>query len=113
MKLGVEHCWLKYYNVCINHDPVLTLIQLMARSTWVTQAFEWGNLLNVIKREKPAGNWQMDRILIILNKENGPRESSAPALGVNTIIFKHVYWYLQRFQGNVYKTIGPLVQGVV
>ena len=35
----------------------------------------------------------MDRILIILKKENGPRASSAPALGLNTItyIFKHVY----------------------
>ena len=29
----------------------------------------------------------MDRILKILNKENGP----APALGLNTIIFKDVY----------------------
>ena len=29
------------------------------------------------------GNWQMDRILIILKKENGPRASSAPALGLN------------------------------
>ena len=27
-------------------------------------------------------------------KENGPRASSAPALGLNTIIFKHVYWYM-------------------
>ena len=26
----------------------------------------------------------MDRILIILKKENGPRASSAPALGLNT-----------------------------
>ena len=30
----------------------------------------------------------MDRILIILKKENGPRASSAPALGFNTIISK-------------------------
>ena len=29
----------------------------------------------------------MDRILIILKKENGPRASSAPVLGLNTIIF--------------------------
>ena len=35
----------------------------------------------------------MDRILIVLKKENGPRASSAPALGLNTIIFKHVYYY--------------------
>ena len=53
----------------------------------------------------------MDRILIILKKENGPRASSAPALGLNTIIFKHVYWYMQQTQVSVYRTIGPLVGG--
>ena len=51
----------------------------------------------------------MDRILIILKKENDPRASSAPALGLNTIIFKHVYWYMQQTQVSVYRTIGPLV----
>ena len=30
------------------------------------------------------GENQLDRILIILKKENGPRASSAPALGLNT-----------------------------
>ena len=40
----------------------------------------------------------MGRILISLKKENGPRVSSAPALGLNTIIFKHVYWYMQQTQ---------------
>ena len=55
----------------------------------------------------------MDRILIILKKENGPRASSAPALGLNTIIFKHVYWYMQQTQVSVYRTIGPLVVGPV
>ena len=75
-----------YYNVYINHDPVMTLTNFMARSTWVAYVFEWGKLLKC-----PAGNWQMDRILIILKKENGPRASSAAALGLNTIIFKHVY----------------------
>ena len=38
----------------------------------------------------------MDRILIILKKENGTRASSAPALGLNTIIFKYVYWYMKQ-----------------
>ena len=43
----------------------------------------------------------MDRILIILKKrENLPRASSAPALGLNTIIFKHVYWYMQQISGE-------------
>ena len=47
--------------------------------------------------------------LLALKKENGPRASSAPALGLNTIIFKHVYWYMQQTQVSVYRTIGPLV----
>ena len=42
----------------------------------------------------------MDRILIILKKENGQRASSAPALGLNTIIFKYVYWYMKQISGE-------------
>ena len=42
----------------------------------------------------------MDRILVILKKVNGPRASSAPALGLNTMIFKHVYWYMERISGE-------------
>ena len=42
----------------------------------------------------------MDRILKILKKENGPRASSAPALELNAIIFKHVYWYMQQISGE-------------
>ena len=55
---------------------------------------------NVILSESLAGNLQMDRILIILKKENGPRASSAPALGLNTIIFKYVYWYMKQISGE-------------
>ena len=44
-KLGVKHRWLKYSNVYINHDHVMTLTKFMARSTWVAYAFEWGKLL--------------------------------------------------------------------
>ena len=46
------------------------------------------------------GENQMDRIFIILKKENGPRASSAPALGLNTIIFKYVYWYMKQISGE-------------
>ena len=49
---------------------------------------------------KTAGNWKMDRILIILKKESGPWASSAPALGLNITIFKHVYWYTQQISGE-------------
>ena len=92
----------------------MTLTKFMARSTWVAYAFELGKLLKCHLKEKPAGNWQMDRILKILKKENGPRASSAPALELNTIIFKHVYCPIiigicSRSQVSVYRTIGPLV----
>ena len=43
---------------------------------------------------------KLDSILIILKKENGPWASSAPALGLNTIIFKYVYWYMQQISGE-------------
>ena len=42
----------------------------------------------------------MDGILKILKKENGPRALSAPALELNTIIFKQVYWYMQQISGE-------------
>ena len=32
-KLDMKHQWLKYYNVYINHDPVVTLTYFMTRST--------------------------------------------------------------------------------
>ena len=42
----------------------------------------------------------MDRILIILKKENGPRAYSAPAMGLNTMIFKYVDWYMKQISGE-------------
>ena len=38
-KLGVKHRWLKYSNVYINQDHVMTLTKFMARSAWVAYAF--------------------------------------------------------------------------
>ena len=46
-KLGVKHRWLKYSNVYINHDPVMTLTKFIARSTWVAYAFEWGKTVKM------------------------------------------------------------------
>ena len=31
-KLGVKHRWLKFSNVYINHDPVMTLTKFMAKT---------------------------------------------------------------------------------
>ena len=33
LKLGMEHQWLKFYKVYINHDPGMTLTYFTARST--------------------------------------------------------------------------------
>ena len=39
-KVGMKHRWLKYYNVYINRDHVMTLTFFKARSTQVANAFE-------------------------------------------------------------------------
>ena len=49
------------------------------------------------ENQQEIGKWTE---LIILKKENGPRASSAPALGLNTIIFKYVYWYMKQISGE-------------
>ena len=42
-KLCMRHRGIKYYNVFINHDPVMTMAYFTTRSTYVTHAFEWEN----------------------------------------------------------------------
>ena len=65
-KLGVKHRWLKYSNVYINHDPVMTLTKFVARSTWVAYAFELGTFEG--KNQQEIGKWTY-RILKILKKK--------------------------------------------
>ena len=96
----MKHQWLKYFNVYINHDPVMTFTKFMARSTWVAYAFELGKLLKCHLKGKASRKLAKDRILKIQKKENGPKASSAPALELNTIIFIHVYWYMQQISGE-------------
>ena len=48
------------------------------------------------KSQQEIGKWTE----YCLKKENGPRASSAPALELNTIIFKHVFWYMQQISGE-------------
>ena len=105
-KLGVRHRWLKYSNVYINHDPVMTLTKFMARSTWVACASELGKLLKCHLKEKANRKLANGQNIEDSEKRKWPKGLSAPALELNTIIFKHVYWYMQV---SVYRTIGPLV----
>ena len=99
-KLDVKHRWLKYSNVCINHGPVMTLTKFMARATWVAYAFEWGKLLKCHLKGKASRKLANGQNIDYSEKENGQRASCAPALGLNTILFKHVYWYMQQISGE-------------
>ena len=73
----------------------------MARSTWVAFAFEFGKLLKCHLKGKASRKLANGRnIEDSEKKENGPRALSAPALELNTIIFKHVYWYMQQISGE-------------
>ena len=99
-KLGVRHRWLKYSNVCINHDPVMTLTKFMARSTWVACASELGKLLKCHLKEKANRKLANGQNIEDSEKRKWPKGLSAPALELNTIIFKHVYWYMQLISGE-------------
>ena len=100
MKLGVRHRWLKYSNVYINHDPVMTLTKFMARSTWVACASELGKLLKCHLKEKANRKLANGQNIEDSEKRKWPKGLSAPALELNTIIFKHVYWYMQLISGE-------------
>ena len=83
----------------IKHDPVMTLTQFMVRSTWVAYAFECGKLFKChlrVETSRKLANGQHIDYSERKRKENGPSGSFPPALGLNTIIFKHVYWYMQQ-----------------
>ena len=99
-KLGVRHRWLKYSNVYINHDPVMILTKFMARSTWVTCASELGKLLKCHLKEKANRKLANGQNIEDSEKRKWPKGLSAPALELNTIIFKHVYWYMQLISGE-------------
>ena len=99
-KLGVRHRWLKYSNVYINHDPVMTLTKFMARSTWVACASELGKLLKCHLKEKAHRKLANGQNIEDSEKRKWPKGLSAPALELNTIIFKHVYWYMQLISGE-------------
>ena len=99
-KLGVRHRWLKYSNVYINHDPVMTLTKFMARSTWVACASELGKLLKCHLKEKANRKLANGQDIEDSEKRKWPKGLSAPALELNTIIFKHVYWYMQLISGE-------------
>ena len=98
-KLGMKHRWLKYSNVYINHDPVMTLTKFMARSTWVAYAFELGKLLKCHLKGKASRKLANGQNIEDSEKRKWPKGFICPCTGV-TIIFKHVYWYMQQISGE-------------
>ena len=88
MKLGVKHRWLKYYNVYINHDPVMILTQFLARSTWVAHAFEWGKMLKCHLKGKASRELADGQKIDYSEKRKWPKGSICPCTGVK-------YHYIQ------------------
>ena len=82
INLGVKHRWLKYYNVYINHDPVMTLTQFMARSTWVASAFEWGKLLKCHLKGKTSRKLANEQNIDYSEKRKWPKGFICPCTGV-------------------------------
>ena len=82
MKLGVKHPWLKYSNVYINHDPVMTLTKFMARSTSVAHAFEWEKLLKCHLKGKASKKLANGQNIDYSEKRNRPKKFICPCTGV-------------------------------
>ena len=78
MTLGVKHRW----HVYINHDPVMTLTQLMARLTWVAYAFECVKLLKCHLKGKTSRKLANEQNIHYSEQRKWPKA----ALGLNTII---------------------------
>ena len=81
-KLGVKHRWLKYSNVYINHDPVMTLTKFMARSTWVAYTFELGKLLKCHLKGKASRKLANGQNIEDSEKRKLPKGFICPCTGV-------------------------------
>ena len=110
-KLGVKHRWLKYFNVYINHDPVMTLTKFMARSSWIAYAFELGKLLKCHLKGKASRKLANGQNIEDSEKRKWPKGFICPCTGIK---YHNIHTCLltsicSRSQVSVYRTIGPLV----
>ena len=78
----MRHRWLKYSNVYINHDPVMTLTKFMARSTWVACASELGKLLKCHLKEKANRKLANGQNIEDSEKRKWPKGFICPCTGV-------------------------------
>ena len=96
----MKHRWQKYSNVCINHDPVMTLTKFMARSTWVAYAFEWGKLLKCHLKGKASRKLANGQNIDYSEKTKRPKGVICPCTGVKYHTFQTFYWYMQQISGE-------------
>ena len=78
---------------------MVTLTYFTTRSTSVVYAFEWVKLLKCQLKGKTCRKLANGQDIDDYEK-NGPRALSAPLLGLFSVIFKHVYWYIQHISGE-------------
>ena len=65
----MKHQGMKLYKIDINHGPEMTLTYFTARSTEVTNSFEWGKLVKLLSSMgKLARSMQMDRRFMFMKK---------------------------------------------
>ena len=104
-KLGMKHRWLKYFNVYINHDPVMTLTKFMARSTGVAYAFELGKLLKCHLKGKASRKLANGQNIEDSEKRKWPKGFICPCTGIK---YHNIHTCLLVYAAD-YRTIGPLV----
>ena len=78
----MKHRWLKYFNVYINQDPVMTLTKFMARSTWVACAFELGKLLKCHLKGKASRKLANGQNIEDSEKRKWPKGFICPCTGI-------------------------------
>ena len=69
---------------------------MIMKKKWTPKGSSAFKILFEGENQQEIGKWTE----YLKKKENGPRASSAPALGLNTIIFKYVYWYMKQISGE-------------
>ena len=68
--------------IYINHDPVMTLTNFMARSTWVAHAFEWEKLLKCHLKGKASKKLANGQNIDYSEKRKRPKGFICPCTGV-------------------------------
>ena len=95
----MKHRWLKYSNIYINHDPVMTLTKFMAMLAWVAYAFEWGKLLKCRLKGKASRKLSNGQNIDNSEIRKWPKGFICPSTGVKyhniqTCLLVHVSNYI-------------------